>query len=63
MKRIQEDLKTLNDIIKSCNTCRNSSCRIENDEKRGLDKNGNPMGYDCIGYINHNLILKKTKRL
>lgn len=62
-QEIISELKTLNEVVKSCYACQNGSCRVENDEKRGLDEKGNPVGHDCVGYINHNLNFQKTKKL
>ena len=62
-QEIISELKTLNEVVKSCYTCQNGSCCVENDEKRGLDEKGNPVGHDCVGYINHNLNFQKTKKL
>ena len=37
---------------KSCNTCQNLSCKVESNEKNGIDENGYAMGTFCVGYIN-----------
>lgn len=41
---------------KSCETCTNGSCDIENCEKIGLDEYGKPQGHDCMGWINDEYI-------
>lgn len=43
---------------KDCTSCTNGSCRIESYEKYGLDENGYPQGYNCIGWYNSELIGK-----
>lgn len=44
--------KLINDpLLKNCTTCNNMSCRVDVSEKRGLDQDGYPQGYNCIGYI------------
>ena len=43
---------------KSCETCTNGSCNIETCEKVGIDEYGYPMGHDCIGWFNPNIIGK-----
>ena len=47
----------INKKEQSCSTCQNLSCRVETKEKIGVDKDGHPIGYNCIGYINHNKTL------
>ena len=54
LMRIRKEIG-FNNVLpeKSCATCQNLSCRVETKEKIGLDKNGNPKGAFCIGYINY----------
>lgn len=50
---------------KCCINCTNGSCRVEYDEKVGIDEFGKPQGSECIGWFNAELIgrskmLRKT---
>lgn len=50
---------------KSCMNCTNGSCRVEYDEKVGVNEYGKPQGSDCTGWFNAELIgrskvLRKT---
>lgn len=47
-------LKTLEN--KSCNSCTNVSCNVENYEKIGLDENGKAQGCNCVGWYNYEYI-------
>ena len=38
------------DENKGCLLCCNPTCRAFYREKLGVDENGKPMGYNCIGY-------------
>ncbi len=51
----REYLKTL---IKNkyCGNCLNGSCRVQNNEKIGLDEFGNIQGSECYGWNNYELI-------
>lgn len=50
-------------IAKSCVTCTNGLCRVEADEKLGVDENGNPEGYTCLGWNNDKMIGQMEKML
>ena len=41
---------------KSCMNCTNGSCRVEYDEKVGVNEYGKPQGSDCTGWFNAELI-------
>ena len=41
---------------KSCMNCTNGSCRVEYDEKVGVDELGKPQGSQCVGWYNAELI-------
>lgn len=50
---------------KCCMNCTNGSCRVEYDEKVGVDEFGKPRGSECVGWFNAELIgrskvLRKT---
>ena len=50
---------------KSCMNCTNGSCKVEYNEKVGVDEYGKPQGSDCSGWFNAELIgrskvLRKT---
>lgn len=50
---------------KCCMNCTNGSCRVEYDEKVGVDEFGKPQGSECVGWFNAELIgrskvLRKT---
>ena len=41
-----------NRIESSCETCENDTCKVDMNRKVGLDKDGKPMGHNCLRYIN-----------
>ena len=41
---------------KSCMNCTNGSCRVEYNEKVGVDEFGKPQGSQCAGWFNTELI-------
>lgn len=41
---------------KSCSSCTNGSCNVENHEKIGLDENGKAQGCNCVGWYNYEYI-------
>ncbi len=50
---------------KSCMNCTNGSCRVEYNEKVGVDEFGKPQGSECVGWFNAEIIgrskvLRKT---
>ena len=48
-----------NRMEKDCENCKNYSYDKTEDEKIGLDKDGNPAGYQCRNFYNLLLTLKK----
>lgn len=43
-------------IGKCCDNCTNGSCNVETREKIGVDEQGRPVGENCIGWSNPDLI-------
>ena len=41
---------------KGCINCTNGTCRVENDEKVGLNELNQPQGYHCYSWNNPELI-------
>lgn len=55
LKRMRNLNAFLSIVDKDCNSCQNMSCMVDSSEKIGLDEDGKSQGYNCIGYINHNI--------
>lgn len=53
-----EEREHLKELIetRSCNSCTNGSCRVENSEKVGLDESGKPQGSNCLSWNNPELV-------
>lgn len=50
--------------INCCSNCSNGSCKVEYNEKVGLDEDGLPKGFGCVGYTNskqHKKIVKTIR--
>lgn len=53
--------KDQKDVEQCCTNCRNFSCKVEHNEKVGVDEYGKPMGAQCIGFVSPKK--NKTKNL
>ena len=49
---------------RSCTNCTNLECRVEYEEKIGLDEFGQPQGNKCLAWTNKKMIVReKVKTL
>ena len=48
---------------RQCTNCTNPDCRIEFDEKIGLDENGEPQGRYCFAWVNKEMIVQEKIKI
>ena len=46
-------------LYRACTNCTNPDCRVEYDEKIGLDEFGQEQGSKCLGWINEEMIVQE----